>query len=155
MFRRRRTPPRRKAKGVRHPPEMRWITRFEYGRAVGWWVRFQRNGDVYSRFFSDSKHGGKDLTLKVAQAFRDRAEPEVPKTQKPPRPVGEGRVYREVRSYQERSTGELVYYSAISVWIRLADGRPAHTSYSISKHGEQKAKRLATAWLKGKKSEPL
>lgn len=59
---------------------------------------------------------------------------------------GNGRVYREVRSYRDRKTGELVYYPTWSAWIRVKVA--CHTGYSIHKYGELGAKAKAEAWLK-------
>lgn len=38
----------------------------------GWFVRIRRDGNKISRFFSDKKLGGKDLSLRAAQEFRDK-----------------------------------------------------------------------------------
>lgn len=37
----------------------------------GWFVRIRRDGKSLSKFFSDKKHGGKDLSLQKAISFRD------------------------------------------------------------------------------------
>jgi len=41
----------------------------------GWQVRWRRNGDSHSRFFSDSVHGGANEALIAAQTYRNRHLP--------------------------------------------------------------------------------
>ncbi len=41
------------------------------GSNRGWYVRAYRNGNVYSKLFSDSVHGGKVSGLKAAKSYRD------------------------------------------------------------------------------------
>ncbi len=126
------------------PPE--FITRVDSHRAHGWWVRITRSGQRVSKLFSDTVFGGKAKARRQAVAFRDRQLEELPspahgRQMKP----GTGRVYREIRSYRDRKTGELVYYPAWSAWIRVKVA--CHTGYSIPKHGELGAKKKAEAWL--------
>ena len=40
-------------------------------RSHGWQVRLSRRGRKYSRFFSDRKHGGREVALGMARGFRD------------------------------------------------------------------------------------
>jgi hypothetical protein len=74
----------------------------------------------------------------------------------PPKKEGrgpsKGRVYKEVRSWRDRATGEMRHYDAWSAWIRV-DGRPRHTSYSVAKHGSDGAADLAWRWLKARRSD--
>lgn len=37
----------------------------------GWFVRIRRDGKALSKFFSDRKHGGKDIALEKATTYRD------------------------------------------------------------------------------------
>lgn len=54
---------------------MRFITRMDYGRTCGWWVRISAQGkNLASKLFSDLKHGGKDSALAEAKAWRDQQE---------------------------------------------------------------------------------
>jgi hypothetical protein len=131
---------------------MRNITRFDYGNSHGWWVRFYRGGKLaVGKFFSDGANGGKTRALQTAKAFRDTAEETVPSPAVRVQPRGTGRVYREERSYRN-ARGELIRYKAWSFWVRLADGRASHTSYSIEKHGTRKAQAMAKAALEQARS---
>lgn len=53
------------------------ITRMDYERTHGWWVRFQFGAsqpgqrEVLSKHFSDGTHGGKRKALAAAIAWRD------------------------------------------------------------------------------------
>jgi hypothetical protein len=49
------------------------ITRFDYAKTHGWWVRIRRGDRAVSRFFSDGIHGGKRAARGAALAFRDAA----------------------------------------------------------------------------------
>jgi hypothetical protein len=53
------------------------ITRFDYGKTHGWWVRFQRTDErgakrLTSKMFSDAVHGGKQRALRAASAWREQ-----------------------------------------------------------------------------------
>lgn len=48
------------------------ITRFDYAKTRGWWVRIRRGNRAISRFFSDGIHGSNRAALKAAMAHRDK-----------------------------------------------------------------------------------
>jgi hypothetical protein len=50
---------------------LRNITRFDYAKTHGWWVRMRRGKRVVSHFFSDGVHGGKNKARGKAVKFRD------------------------------------------------------------------------------------
>ena len=52
---------------------LRNITRFDYAKTHGWWVRMRRGKRVVSHFFSDGVHGGKRRARDEAIAYRDKA----------------------------------------------------------------------------------
>ena len=52
---------------------LRNITRFDYAKTHGWWVRMRRGKRVVSHFFSDGVHGGKRKARDEAIAYRDKA----------------------------------------------------------------------------------
>ncbi|GIK74346.1 MAG: hypothetical protein BroJett021_33340 [Chloroflexota bacterium] len=55
------------------PVEMRFITRMDYERTAGWWVRISSAGrPIANKLFSDSKFGGKQKALSAAKKWRDR-----------------------------------------------------------------------------------
>ncbi len=43
----------------------------EASRTHSWHVTVQRRGQIFSRYFSDGKHGGKRCALQAAKAYRD------------------------------------------------------------------------------------
>jgi len=49
---------------------MKGISRIDSGSTHGWFVRAYRNGDTYSKLFSDRKCGGKGEALAMAKEFR-------------------------------------------------------------------------------------
>lgn len=51
----------------------------------GWYVRVPFQGRIYSKFFNDNKHGGKEKALKKAVQYRNKIEREIgkPRTDRP------------------------------------------------------------------------
>lgn len=127
------------------------ITRFDYGKTHGWWVRFQRSTEagttrVVSKMFSDAVHGGKRLALRAAIAWRD----EVAATIRPARRRRSLRSGYVKRAEIARRGGASPVYVA---WMRMPDGRAASTSFSIDKWGAQEAKRRCHLYLARKRRE--
>lgn len=127
------------------------ITRFDYAKTHGWWVRFQRSTDsgakrVTSKMFSDAVHGGKRKALRAAIAWRDLTA----STLRPAR-------RRTTRSAGYVKRVELARRAGVSpvylAWIRLPDGRAASTSFSIAKWGVREAKRRCEAYLARKRRQ--
>lgn len=127
------------------------ITRFDYGKTHGWWVRFQRSTEsgtkrVVSKMFSDAVHGGKMRALRAAIAWRDQTAATI----RPARrrtALGIGYVKRVEIA---RRVGASPVYLA---WIRMPDGRAASTSFSIDKWGAREAKRRCQLYLARKRRE--
>ena len=120
----------------------------------GWWVRMQKSGKKFQEFFNDKKYGGKEKALKAAQGFRDAIKVEyterlgsksinprlVANKQSSSGIVGVNRT-----SYEYKKRGRT--YKAV-VWQAnwpLGNGKYTSVSYSIKKHGEEEAFRLALA----------
>ena len=54
---------------------MRYITRMDYARTLGWWVRiYARSAVVASKLFSDAKSGNADKALVAAKRWRNQQE---------------------------------------------------------------------------------
>jgi hypothetical protein len=129
------------------------ITRFDYGKTHGWWVRFQRSTEsgrrVVSKMFSDAVHGGKRKALRAAVGWRDQTLAAL-------RPSDSARARRAVeRGYVKRAelarrVGTWPVYIA---WIRMPDGRAASTSFSIARWGAREAKRRCELYLARKRRE--
>lgn len=136
---------------------LRNITRMEYERTRGWWVRFQRNDPrtgakaVTSRLFSDATYGGKRKALAAAMKWRDRTAKKVPPSR---RSIHQGKriVYGYVRRcLLKRRVG---WSDVWTGWMRLADGRAAMTSASIERWGKAEALRRVEAWMRRKRRSP-
>ena len=129
--------------------DLRLITRCEYDRSFGWWVRVERLGGYRrSKLFSDSTYGGRQGALEAALRFRDTAEAEAPsKLPKPGRPRKNpgGRLYKAQKSRLVK--GKRVFYEAWIAYRFPQDGRRAETSWSCTKWGSKVAREKAQAWL--------
>ncbi len=114
------------------------ITRMEYKRSHGWWVRFQYNRQSYNKFFSDNKFGGESLALLSAIAWMKnvKAKNKVPDTIM--RVDGATRSNTGVQgvSYCSKSNS---YFAS---WTD-AIGQASATSFSVNKYGREKAFKLA------------
>jgi hypothetical protein len=125
------------------------ITRLDYERTRGFWVRFE-GAHRTSRLFSDGVHGGKTKALAEARRFRDNWEQthDLARRISPQSLPGPGRVVR--RQIFQRKSWSWVW----EAYIRLERGKGhAVTRYSIAKWGSAEAKRLCEAWLKKKQKE--
>ena len=128
------------------------ITRFDYGKTHGWWVRFQRSTEagtkrVVSKMFSDAVHGGKAKALRAAIAWRNQTAATIRPARRTRIRTGSGYVKRVLIA---RRVGIAPVYMA---WIRLPNGRAASTSFSIEKWGAQEAKRRCQLYLARKRRE--
>ena len=116
------------------------ITRFEFGRTRGWWVRIRRRNRMVQAFFSDGKHGGRAAALTKALRQRNRWLRSLPPPIDPRRTKPSLRVYRDV------SSG----HPAWRVHIRFPGGAVASTSRSIRRYGSGEAKRLCERWARAR-----
>ena len=58
---------------------LKHITRLDYQKTHGWWVRIRRKSNPSSKLFSDGVYGGRDEALKAAKAWRDEKLSSAPK----------------------------------------------------------------------------
>jgi hypothetical protein len=138
---------------------MTGISRIDSGSTHGWFVRGYRNGKTYSKLFSDRKIGGKANALKLAKAYRDELNEELELIPKTPRRR------RIVVSDSRNTTGELgvsrtvkkgpngTKHDTYSVSWRPTPGVQKCTSFSIKKHGEKKAFKLAVDFRRARMRE--
>lgn len=121
------------------------LTRIDHPtkHTFGYLVRIGWNGVMHNKFFSDRKHGDRLGALAAALEWRNATERTLgkPRTEQPvvsnPRPGKSG--IQGVRRLKD-TRGENEYYEA--TWI-ITPGKMGRTRYSITKHGEAKARRLA------------
>tara|TARA_R110002111_G_scaffold162491_3_gene228896 strand:- start:1759 stop:2919 length:1161 start_codon:yes stop_codon:yes gene_type:complete len=119
----------------------------------GWWVRLQRQGEKYHHFFNDTKFGGKDKSLEAASVFRDAVKSQflenpntelmlsgerVPGKRNTSGVIG---VNRTDHKYTKR--GKQYHRLVWQTHWPIGNGKYANKTFSILKHGEEEAFRLA------------
>lgn len=126
--------------------KLRNIVRMDYKRSHGWWVRFEYRAHPISKMFSDSRYGGRRAAREAAIKYRDAALILLPERDRRHQAPGNGRIWRETRSYVLAS-GERRTYEAWTGWCRVAPNRSASSNASIDKWGVRRAKAMVEAWL--------
>lgn len=77
-----------KAKAIRtttRKSRNKGISRIDTSNTHGWFVRVYRDEAIYSKLFSDRRHGGKRKALEAATAYRDELETLLNKVDNRPR----------------------------------------------------------------------
>ena len=119
---------------------------------VGWYVRVRLGNVTKSKFFSDSKHGGKEAALERAVECRDEMEAELgkPRTdwvvvgQNPRNTTGVVGVRRAVKKHKGKD-GKIYLNEVYEVSWNAGREKKGRTSVSIRKYGEARAFRMACA----------
>ena len=111
------------------------ITRLDYQKTHGWWVRIRRKSNPSSKLFSDGVYGGRDEALEAATAWRDEKLSSAPKqtnrtTESSSKTIKTG-VPGLCVSFVEGATHNLAHLQ-VSV---QRHGKRTSTRYSISKWG--------------------
>ena len=127
------------------------ISRIDSGSTHGWFVRGYRNGQTYSRLFSDRKFGGSESALAEAMEYRDKLANHLEKVPRQPRarrlvvrdPRNSTGVIGVCRTSKKGPDGTL--NECFSVSWRPEPGKQKCTSFSIRRYGEEKAFELAVA----------
>lgn len=132
------------------------ITRIDIGDPPhgthAWEVRIRRRGRRIEKTFSDSPCGGKKRALDAAIKFRD-------KTLKQMKPYSKAELLRIPNSTNSsgirgvrlkenfiRKNGKIYRYVAWeAMWCPNGDGRPKKLAFSVARHGNEEALRLAIA----------
>jgi hypothetical protein len=125
--------PSRAARGPRTTRYLN-VTRMDYPKAHGYFVRVSWKGVQRARLFSDGVYGDRFAALAAALDWRDQVTKELgkPSPGKPARPdLGVNRVTKDGRDVYE------------ATW--LVNGKQGRTSFSVKKHGAKKAHALALA----------
>jgi hypothetical protein len=133
------------------------ISRIETSSTLGWYVRVYRNKKTYSKFFSDTKYGGKDKALEMALFEKEELSKMISKIPKKPtkrRVVTKDKrnttgVLGVSRTSKKASNGKS--YDCYTVSWRPEPKVQKSTSFSIKKYGEEKALEMAIQ-LRRKKS---
>lgn len=132
------------------------ISRIETSSTLGWYVRVYRNKKTYSKFFSDTKFGGKAKALEVAISHKAEMSNMIQKIPKQPtkrRVVTKDKrnttgVLGVSRTSKKASNGK--YYECYTVSWRPKPKVQKSTSFSIKKYGEEKALEMAIQLRKEK-----
>ena len=125
------------------------ISRIETSSTLGWYVRVYRNKRTYSKFFSDTKFGGKDKALEMALFEKEELDKMINKIPKKPtkrRVVTKDKrnttgVLGVSRTSKKASNGKS--YDCYTVSWRPEPKVQKSTSFSIKKYGEEKALEMA------------
>lgn len=128
---------------------LKGISRIETSSTFGWYVRVYRNKKTYSKFFSDSKFGGKDKALEMAISQKEELNKLIIGIPKKPTKR------RVVTTDMRNTTGVLGVsrtskkapngksYECYTVSWRPQPKVQKSTSFSIKKYGEEKALEMA------------
>ncbi len=118
----------------------------------GWWVRVQKQGKKFHHFFNDLKYGGIDKALIAAKHFRDAVNVEYidrfgvkypnPRDKATTRSAS-GVVGVTRSSYEYTKRGKKYRAEVWQGGWPLGNGKHTCKSFSIKKHGEEGAFRLA------------
>lgn len=130
----------RSGKTTRH----KGITRIDHPakRTFGYMVRVAWKGEIHQKFFSDKRCGDRLAALDAAIQWRDRTEAEIGKPRTERMVFGKPGGANPVVGVSRRRENHTEYYEA--TWLN-PEGRVRRTRFSIAKHGERKALRLAMA----------
>ncbi len=127
---------------------MKNIRRVEVGKTRGWQVHVQREGEEYTKLFSDSVWGGRERALEAARRHRDRLLKILPELLPPVERLQQEAVrekaWRKLTStgvkgigftFQNGRNGRYPFVQ--SMWAE--DGRRRSFRRSIAKHGLRSA----------------
>ena len=128
---------------------LKGISRIETSSTLGWYVRVYRNKKTYSKFFSDTKFGGRDKALETAIFQKEELSRMISKIPKKPtkrRVVTKDKrnitgVLGVSRTSKKASNGKS--YDCYTVSWRPEPKVQKSTSFSIKKYGEEKALEMA------------
>jgi len=122
--------PARKIKSTRYLN----ITRMDYAKSQGYFVRVRWKGEARSKLFSDGVYGDRLSALAAAIEWRDQVSKDLGKPRPGAPPPASTGIHRRVRDGREG------YEATWSV-----NGKRGRTTYSIEKHGAGRARALAIA----------
>lgn len=156
---------------IARDPKLHHITRMDYSRNRGWWVRIQRTKSgkrtQVSKMFSDGKYAGITVSERKAKAllaavrWRNKMLPTMPRNPAGRKPSG-GRKHSEVGHVhiwtslyrQLGADGRLHTVPFRCAHFKLdAEKRHAQARFSIKKHGRKGAQRLIDEWVSEKRRE--
>lgn len=120
------------------------ISRHEYDRSKGWFVRYKREGATFDKLFFDTACGGSDEALKQAEKYHQELLEAFP----PPtrRDLAQRKTKRSLEVPGVRRASKIVKGKGYTAWT--ASWSPEYKkqktkSFSVNKHGEEGARKLA------------
>ncbi|MDF1577295.1 MAG: AP2/ERF family transcription factor [Desulfurivibrionaceae bacterium] len=122
----------------------------ESKRTYGWYVRVRFHGKTHSKFFSDKKSGGRDLSLLAAIAWRNETEKQLGKPRTDRHMVTKTKVATGVVGV--RLNEKLGRYEVS--WVDRK-GKQGKTSVALSRHGKEGAFKRACEIRARKEAERL
>lgn len=132
---------------MENPSDTFAITRMERAESstFGWQVRLQRRGQRYAKYFADRRHGGVQESFEAAKRWRDEllrnfAEDDRARVCSKSSRNSSGVV--GVSKVTIAGANGVVYYFWQATWSP-APGQRRSIRFSVKKHGEQEAFRLA------------
>ncbi len=136
------------------------ITRMDYKKNKGWYVRVKFRGNEYRKYFGDNAWGGYDEAFEAAVEWRDEKELELgkPRTDRMvisnrKNGVGTNGIYKTLKhtgaTYPDGSR-QPNYSEVYAVSWSPEPGLRKATSFSVPKYGEEEARRKAIALRKQK-----
>lgn len=138
-----------------------FITRLDYARTRGWWVRLYKAGQlVASKLFSDGKHGGRRAALQAAQKWRDAqfSKHAIPWPIRQRTVAAHSTSIRNVQqipgvALQHRKRGANTYSIQ---WLAVASvrGKQLRKTWSVRKYGYEEAYALAAAFRLRETGQP-
>lgn len=128
------------------PKGTKYITRCDYPRTHGWWVRIldNRNGKgKVSKFFRDTKYESKEEGLAAAIKFRDKYYKKMTRAEKTIMSVKarKDKIYGEGVYLIWNKRGEFQYAHICASWHE--NGKQHKKSFSVNKYGYKKAQAMA------------
>ncbi len=139
------------------------ITRMEYKKNKGWYVRVKFRGKEHRKYFGYTVYGGIDESLEAAIQWRDEKERDLgkPRTDRmvysnPKSDLGITGVRREMKwtGATDKDGNPLPNYSPVYTvtWCPEPDVRKA-TSFSVKKYGRKEARKKAVELRMQKEQE--
>lgn len=109
---------------------LKHITRLDYQKTHGWWVRIRRKSNPSSKLFSDGVYGGRDKALEAAKAWRDEKLSSAPK--------------QTTRTTESTSKSIKTGVPGLCVsFVEGASNNLAHLQVSVQRHGKRTSTRYS------------
>lgn len=139
------------------------ISRIDSNDTHGWFLRMYRDGDTYSKFFSDSRYQGKEEALQAAIDYKCRFEAKYPAhtspltkgfRDKPQKNNSTGVVGVSETFIRSRGRGQRKIPCFAVSW-RPKPNLARTKKFSIEKYGRDEAFQMAVEFRKEKEEEML